>query len=158
MILRFRQRFFSWFDSYDVYDENGDAFFTVEGKLSWGHRLVIYDRSGNEVGMIKEKVFTWLPKFEMYCGDRYMGMIRKSFTFFKDEFDLDCNGWHVQGDWWDWNYSIYSRDGRKVADISKELFHFTDTYNLYIQNPGDALCVLMVVLAIDAEKCSSGNG
>ena len=25
MILRFKQRFFSWFDSYDIYDENGNT-------------------------------------------------------------------------------------------------------------------------------------
>ena len=25
MILRFKQRFFSWFDSYDIYDEKGSS-------------------------------------------------------------------------------------------------------------------------------------
>ena len=43
---------------------------------------------------------------------------------------------------------------RKVAVISKELFHMTDTYILDIADPKDALHVLMFVLAIDAEKCS----
>ena len=42
----------------------------------------------------------------------------------------------------------------KVAVISKELFHMTDTYILDIADPKDALHVLMFVLAIDAEKCS----
>ena len=31
MKLLFKQRFFSWFDSYDIYDENGAAVYTVEG-------------------------------------------------------------------------------------------------------------------------------
>jgi uncharacterized protein YxjI len=34
---------------------------------------------------------------------------------------------------------------------------WTDTYVLDIVNPQDALAVLMVVLAIDAEKCSRNN-
>ena len=36
MKLYFKQRMFSWFDSYDIYhmDENGAVAFTVEGKLS----------------------------------------------------------------------------------------------------------------------------
>ena len=34
MKMLFKQRFFSWFDSYDIYDETGDTLFTVEGKLS----------------------------------------------------------------------------------------------------------------------------
>ena len=42
----------------------------------------------------------------------------------------------------------------KVAAISKELLHWTDTYVLDIADPEDALYVLMFVLAIDAEKCS----
>ena len=32
MKLLFKQRFFSWFDSYDIYDEGGRGVFTVEGK------------------------------------------------------------------------------------------------------------------------------
>ena len=43
MKLLFKQRFFSWLDSYDIYDENENTIYTVEGKLTWGHKLVIYD-------------------------------------------------------------------------------------------------------------------
>ena len=46
MRLLFKQRFLSWFDSYDIYDEGGNTVFTVEGKLSWGHRLEIHDAQG----------------------------------------------------------------------------------------------------------------
>ena len=31
MKLLFKQRFFSWFDSYDIYYEDGDVAYTVEG-------------------------------------------------------------------------------------------------------------------------------
>ena len=44
--------------------------------------------------------------------------------------------------------------GALVARISKEVFRWTDTYVIEVANPLDALCVLMLVLAIDAEKCS----
>ena len=49
--LLFKQRLFSWFDSYDIYDEAGNTVYVVKGQLSWGHKLVIYDAYGNEVGM-----------------------------------------------------------------------------------------------------------
>ena len=71
MKLLFKQRFFSWFDSYDIYDEAGNTLFVVKGELAWGHLLRIYDANGNEIGCIKEKILTWLPKFEMYIGDCY---------------------------------------------------------------------------------------
>ena len=31
MKLLFKQRFFSWFDSYDIYNEAGETVYTVEG-------------------------------------------------------------------------------------------------------------------------------
>lgn len=77
MKLLFKQRLFSWFDSYDIYDESGKAVYTVEGKLSWGHCMKIYDAYGNELGMIQEKIFTFLPKFEIYLNDKYVGCISK---------------------------------------------------------------------------------
>ncbi len=157
MKLLFKQRFFSWFDSYDIYDEAGNILFVVKGELAWGHLLRIYDSDGNEVGYIKEKILTWLPKFEMYLGDRYIGCISKEFTFFKPKFNIDYNGWHVDGDWFEWDYSILNSAGQNIASVSKEIWNLADTYVIDIHNPQDAVCALMLVLAIDAEKCSRGD-
>lgn len=44
--------------------------------------------------------------------------------------------------------------GYSVASVSKELFHKTDTYVIYVNEPEYALDTLMFVMAIDAEKCS----
>lgn len=157
MRLLFRQRMFSWFDSYDIYNAQGETVYTVKGQLSWGHCLKIFDAFGREIGAVKERVFTWLPKFEMYLGDRYVGCISKEFTFFKPKFNIDCNGWHIEGNFFEWDYSILHPNGQTIATISKELFHWTDTYVIDVCQPQDALCVLMLVLAIDAEKCSRGG-
>ncbi len=154
MKLLFKQRFFSWFDSYDIYDESGRTMFVVKGQLSWGHLLRIYDANGNELGSVREKIFTWLPKFEMYIGDNYAGCIKKEFTFFKPKFDIDYKGWHVEGNWFEWDYTIFDSSRQPVAYVSKELFNWTDTYVIDIVDPLDALYALMLVIAIDAEKCS----
>lgn len=154
MKLLFKQRLFSWFDSYDIYDESGNTVFVVRGELAWGHLLRIYDSNGKEVGYIKQKILTWLPKFEMYMGESYLGCISKEFTFFNPRYNVDCNGWQVEGDLFEWDYDILNHGGQIVARISKELWNWTDTYVIDVHNPSDALCALMLVLAIDAEKCS----
>lgn len=154
MKLLFKQRFFSWFDSYDIYNEDGETVYVVKGQLSWGHCLKIFDAAGNEIGTVQERVLTLLPKFEMYLGDRYVGCISKEFTFFKPKFNIDCNGWHIDGDWFEWDYQILDASGRSIATVSKELFSWTDTYVIDVAAPQDALCALMLVLAIDADKCS----
>jgi uncharacterized protein YxjI len=154
MKLLFKQRFFSWFDSYDIYNEAGQVVYTVKGKLAWGHCLKIYNAHGEELGTVKERVLTFLPKFELYLGQRHIGCVSKEFTFFRPKYHIDFNGWQVSGDFWEWDYQIENSQGRPIATVSKELWNWTDTYVLNIGNPQDALNVLMLVLAIDAEKCS----
>ncbi len=154
MKLLFKQRLFSWFDSYDIYDEAGETVYTVRGQLAWGHCLKIYDRNDHEIGTVKERIFTFLPKFEIYLGEQYLGCINKEFTFFTPKFNIDYNGWQVEGSFFEWDYTITNQNGSAVATVSKELFNWTDTYVIDVVNPQDALCALMLVLAIDAEKCS----
>ena len=154
MKLLFKQRFFSWFDSYDIYDESGNTVYVVKGQLSWGHCLKIFDRYGSEIGTVKERVLTLLPKFEIYEKNNYIGCISKEFTFIKQKYNIDFNGWHIDGSFIEWDYTIVDSHGNKIAEISKELLRMTDTYVLDISKTEDALYVLMFVLAIDAEKCS----
>lgn len=155
MKLLFKQRMFSWFDSYDIYDENEQTVYTVEGQLAWGHCFKIFDRSGTCLGMVKQRVMTFLPKFEIYLGeDYYQGCITKEFSFFKPSFDIDYIGWQVRGDFWEWDYEVVDRNENVIATVSKELFRWTDTYTIEVANPKNALQALMLVLAIDAEKCS----
>lgn len=157
MRMYFKQRMFSWFDSYDIYDEQGNTLFVVKGQLSWGHCLKIFDSFGNEVGMVKEKIFTFLPKFEVYLGNQYLGCISKEFSIFRPRYDIDYNGWHIEGNYLEWNYNITNAQGNIIASISKQLFHMTDQYMIDVSNPQDSLIALMFVLAIDAEKCSRNN-
>ena len=158
MKLLFKQRFFSWFDSYDIYDESGETRYVVKGQLSWGHRLKIFDSFGQEVGLVQERVLTLLPKFELYVGEQYAGCVSKELTLFKPKFHVDFNGWRVEGNFFEWDYDVLDQDGRIVATVSKELLRLTDTYVIDVDDPADALCALMLVLAIDAEKCSRNNG
>ncbi len=157
MKLLFKQRFFSWFDSYDIYNEAGETVYVVKGQLSWGHCLKIFDTNGNEIGMVKQRIFTFLPKFELYMGAQYIGCISKELSLFKPKYNIDCKGWHIEGNFLEWDYSIIDVNGQQVAIVSKELFNWTDTYSIEVCNPEDAIYALMLVLAIDAEKCSRNN-
>ena len=108
MKLLFKQRFFSWFDSYDIYNEAGETVYTVEGKLSWGHCLHILDANGNHIGTVQEKIFTFLPKFELYDADGYIGCVSKEFALFHPQYTIDCRGWTVEGSFLEWDYAVYS--------------------------------------------------
>ena len=153
MKLMFKQRLFSWLDSYDIFDEAGNTVYTVKGELSWGKCLHVYGSNGGYLGTVKQKLQLFgRPRFEIYIGHDYAGIISKRITFFRPELDIEYLGWHVTGDFFEVDYQISSADGDHIATITKEVFRLTDTYCIEIDNPDFALNVLMLVLAIDAEK------
>ncbi len=157
MKLLFKQRFFSWLDSYDIYDENGNTVYTVESKLSLGHCLHVYNVHHEHIATLKQELLTFMPKFSVYEQDRLIGSISREFKFLIPSYKIDYKGWSVEGSPLEWEYEIIDLSGIVVATVSKELFQLTDTYIIDVVEPKDALAALMLVLAIDAEKCSRKN-
>ncbi len=155
MKLLIKQRVFSWTDSYDIYDEQGNVKYFVKAEfLSIGHQLHVYDKNHNEIGMIKEKILTFLPAFEIEIGGVTKGRIQKKFTLFHPKYEIDCNGWRVEGDFLGWDYNVYL-ECCPIIHISKQLLHWGDTYVIDIDNPADELMGIMLVIAIDAANCSN---
>lgn len=152
-----RQRVFSWFDSFDIHDEEGNTAFTVKGKLSWGHDLHFFTPEGEDIANIKEVVLTVFPKFEFYFQNEYLGMLRRRFSPLHPQYDMDFNGWHVDGDFLNWNWYIYDSSNNQVASIERKLFHLNDTYVIDVNNKEDVLYALMIVVAIDAERCTAAK-
>ena len=149
MRLLIKQRVFSWTDSYDVYDENENAKYFVKAEFfSLGHQLHIYDRNDRELGVIRQRLFTLLPAFEIEIGGQVKGEIRKQFSFFKPRYEIDYNGWRVEGDFLGWDYDVYNGCS-SIIHISKELFHWGDTYTINFSDPQDELEGLMLVIAIE---------
>ena len=155
MQLYIRQRIFSWTDSYDVCDESGEARYEVRGALfSLGHQIHVYSRqSGEEIGCIRQKLFAFLPTFEIVIGNHTVGTIRKEFTFLHPRYHVDYRGWNVEGDFLGWDYRVLSGDP-EIMTISKELLSWSDTYVLRYNNPANEMPGLLLVLAIDAANCS----
>ncbi|MCI8401889.1 MAG: hypothetical protein HFI38_07350 [Lachnospiraceae bacterium] len=153
MKLLIQQRVFSWTDSYDIYDEQGQVRYYVKAKFfSLGHELHIYDSEHHEIGVIKELVPALVPVFEIWVQGVALGRIKKQWTFFRPKYEIDFNGWHVEGDFMGWDYDVYD-DSRGILHISKELLHWGDTYVIDIADPQDELMGLMLVIAIDAANC-----
>ena len=80
-------------------------------------------------------------------GDNTMKML------FRQRITFDFRHWEITGDWLGWNCRIM--DGSAcVAVITKRLWKLTDTCGIDVVNPDDVPGTLMVVLAINAVKCS----
>lgn len=157
MQLLIRQRVFSWSDTYDVYDQFENPKYFVKAEVfSLGHVIHVYDRQQRELGCIRQRLLTLMPKFELELNGQFLGEIKKEFTLFRQRYYLECNGWEIDGGFLGWDYSVMDGE-RTVMSISKELFHWGDTYVLNIADPRDEVLCLMVAIAIDAANCGSSN-
>lgn len=156
MKLLIRQRVFSWTDTYDIYDETGEARYFVQTEpFRLGHQIHVYDkRAGEEVGSIHQRLLTFLPAFEVVLNGRVMGTVQKKVSFFCPRYQVDYRGWEAEGDLLSWNYRVTDR-GQTVMNIHKELFQWGDTYVLDYDSPADELPGLLLVLAIDAANCEN---
>ncbi len=157
MKLLIKQRVFSWTDTYDVYDETGAPKYFVKAEF-WaiGHKLHVYDRNQQEVGFIAEKLMSLMPQFEIYSQGQALGRIRQEFTWLRPKYHVDCMGWSVSGNLFGWDYDVLE-NGRTVAHISQEIFHWGDTYVLDFERPEDEVMVLLLAIAIDAANCTEGK-
>lgn len=157
MRLLIKQRVFSWTDHYDVYDESGAPRYEVQAEfLTLGHQIHVYDKqTGREVGSIHQKLWTLMPTFEIVINGRVEGTVRKQFTLFAPRYQVDFRGWDAQGDFFGWDYQV-TQGTATVMNISKELFHWGDTYTMTYTNPAYEMPGLLLVIAIDAANCSQG--
>ena len=161
MELHIRQRIFSWGDSYDVFDDSGEARYEVRSAFfSLGHQIHVYDKRADEgrdeVGSIRQKLFTLMPTFEIEIGGRVIGTVRKKFTLLRQNYEVDYRGWDVEGDFLGWDYKVVQAS-REVLSITREIWNWSDTYTLRFRDPADEIPGLLLVLAIDAANCSHND-
>ena len=158
MELLIRQRIFSWTDAYDVYDADANAKYFVRGDFfSLGHRIRIFDKAtGAELGCVAQRLLTLLPTFDIIVGGRVVGTIKKKFTLFSQNYQMDYRGWDVEGDFLGWDYRVVSGD-TEVMSISKEWLTWGDTYTLRYRDAANELAGLLLVIAIDAANCDHND-
>ncbi len=155
MQLCIRQRVFAWGDTYDIYDEKGVARYFVKAEIfAFGHQIHVYEKqTDREVGSIHQRLFTFLPCFEIVIDGQVVGTVKKEFTFLRPSYQVDFKGWRVEGDFFGWDYRVM-QESQPVMTISKELLTWGDTYTLQYDNPAHEMPGLLLVLAIDAANCS----
>ena len=152
MKLIITQKLMSLRGRYNITDENDQTVFSIKGKYTVPKRYDISDAQGQLIAQLRAKVFDIMPTYYLYEGGEKIGKVKKKITFLKPKFEIDCNGWQIQGNFLSWDYKIVDPAGNIIATLSKEIFKMRDVYVMDIVNDEDALRVVQVALAIDLEK------
>ena len=149
MKLYMKQKVFSWADTFTVKDQMGEDKYSVKGEVfSWGKKLHVYDRSGREVAFIRQKLWTFMPRYMVSVNGTDVAEIVKEFTFLRPKYSILGPGWDVDGSFWEHDYEV-TENGRPIVSIRKEWMTWGDTYELDIADTGNEVMALAVVLAID---------
>ena len=56
MELYFKQRLLSFFDSFDIYDEDDNVVYTVEGQPAWLHKLHVLNAAGEHIATVRQEL------------------------------------------------------------------------------------------------------
>lgn len=145
-----QQKIISVGDSFEVIDKDKNVKYRAKGSLLYSnHELVLYDARDNVVGRIRRVPALMEQKFEMIMNNTILGTITKKVTVLGDKFEVDVNGWYVEGNITDWNYIIYDRDQEPIIHVNKKVISLQDIYIVDFAKLSDEFIGLMVIFAID---------
>lgn len=150
MKLYIKQKVFSWRSRFTVTDENGGVRYMVVGELlTFARKLHVTDGAGKEWLFIREKLWTFLSRYELWTEGAYAATIRRDFTLFRPHYTFEGSGLTITGNFWEHDYE-FLMDGVPVGSVKKAWFTWGDFYELTIDDPGLELLLLGAVLVIDS--------
>ena len=145
-----KQKFRLGGERFDIKDDRGVVNYQVEGSFfQIPKTFTIYDAYGEQVSEISKEFFTLLPRFTIQLRNGSNFVIRKKLTFFRDKYEFDDLGLRIEGNIWDLNFKLLDDRDQVIAEIRKEIFHLTSTYNVTVYEDSYADLVISLCVAID---------
>jgi uncharacterized protein YxjI len=152
MLYKIKEKFWSWSSEFSITDQNDRAMFFVYGKaFSWGDKLSFQNTDKQEVAFIEQELFSWKPRYQISRQGVFLAEFVREWTWFKKEFTLDIpgpNDYSVSGSFWQHEF-VFTRGGREVARISKELWGWNHEYGVEIVDGEDDVLILCACIVID---------
>ena len=154
-----KQKFQLGGERFDIKNDLGMVEYQVEGSfLKIPKTFTVFDVEGQKVSHITKKTFSLLPQFTVELEDGSSFFIRKKLTLFRDKYDISNLGLRIEGNIWDLDFKLLDDRDQLVAEISKQVFTLTSTYQVSVYEEEYANLVISLCLAIDyVEMMENGS-
>lgn len=155
MKFHIKERAWTLREEFIVRDHENRPVFKIKGKFFHiGDNLVIHDlRSREEVAHIKQKMLALTPHYEIFHHHAHWASLHEKLLHFLGErFKIKLESGstlHIDGDLWNWDFSVSNERGDLLAQIGKRVSLFRDSYAVDIAQGVDV--PLMIALAIVIE-------
>lgn len=135
--------------SFTVYDESNNKKYIIKtDSLTFGYPCIrLYDVTENEIGRVQltSKKSVWT--YSVYLDGKKFGRLCRKMSL-KINFDLDVNGWHLDGNLIQNSFSVTDKGGYTVLKIS-DAFNSTGIYVLELNNHEHEILGLLLVMAVE---------
>lgn len=151
-----KSKFFAIKEDFWIKNEYGEDTFFVDTKfLTFGLQFDII-KNNQTIYNVKEKLLTFMPNYEVSENGEVVAKVNQKLSFMRDKIKVNSKYGEliIQGDIFDYSYRIY-KDNRVIARIEKELFAFTDNYEVDVDFKDEAFILTLVVIIdniIDKQK------
>jgi len=153
------QKYWSIGDRFYINDDQGRAWFSVEGKIfTIGKKMTLFDNAGNEVYFLKQKLFSIAGKWELIQNSNVVGTFRAKIFHspFRRVYFIESENfkYKIRGNFFAFNFRIFdvNNGNAEVATISKKILKIRDTYVVDIpDNNLDPSPFIAGALIVDAK-------
>lgn len=151
-----KSKFFTIKEDFWIKNEYGEDVFFVDTKfLTLGLQFDII-KNNKVIYDVKEKLLTFMPNYEVSENGEVVAKVNQKLSFMRDKIKVNSKYGEliIQGDIFDYSYRIY-KDNMVIARIEKELFAFTDNYEVDVDFKDEAFILTLVVIIdniIDKQK------
>lgn len=153
-----KQKFFSWGEKFTIKDEQGKDCYYVEGEVfSIGHKLHVYNTESREVACIRQKAFSFRPRFFINIeGSAEEFELVQNFTFFKQAYYIENTSYVLQGNFSAHSFTLTSGN-QVIMSVDKEWFSWGDSYAIDIKDDADKLMCICSMLAVDCANADAAQ-
>ncbi|TWT86840.1 hypothetical protein Mal64_36700 [Pseudobythopirellula maris] len=159
MRYQIKQRLMSLRGRFDILDESGEPVLHAVGKaIAIRTQYSLQSLDGEELLLIRQRVLSLLPKFDILRNGQPHALVRRDFSF-RPRYSVQVEGGEdlrVRGSLLEYNYEI-TRGGQTVALVAKTVWSLRDNYGIEIFEPELDALVLAVVIVIDAVNATQGS-
>lgn len=152
--LYIKQKVFKITDHYPILNEAQETVYQVDQDFKiFGNTVHVSDAQGRELFVVDKEIFTFLPRFSVTFSDGRVIYLKSRLTFFKKAIDVDPDGLGLvlQGDFWDYNFTLL-QNNQVLGRIQKALLTWGDTYEISIHDESQQDLIVAMMIAVDCIK------
>lgn len=141
------QKFFTFKDGFNVFDEKGQVIYSVKTPLiALTTELSVDNAQGKKVAAIKKSMNPLFPGYNLFVNGQKIGRMYMDHTLLGSHLHITRLDWNIEGNLLGWSYKVKKGFG-VVGRISVQPWHMSDHYAIEFDNEKDELPLLLVTLA-----------